>query len=369
MVRSAKGVFTLNMSQSRPIEIRTAKQQFANVVRTLRRICSPIPVLLAEFDTGFKNGVATFEVDTFLDSGCSLSGSHLTMAAKAGCANAVAYINAQPTPLSTQYQQILSELTSELVVVALDGLSINPAIAVFRNDQVKLPGHKTPSQSKPTRCAPPSRRPSETQINDALQQIAPDSVHYRGCPNPSIRCNTCSSAFSLLDVTPCSHLGDWCVGTGYYPHFTARLMRRFADKHSRNIALVSEDLAAVTPSEVGGASTGPPPDHVHPGSSTQEDGPSAMSRPNPTSWAQECEDALANEQAMVAVVRDDIEMSSHTDDIGVEDSVSNVGRRIRDHAPPSRSTPSQTVQTRVKSRGKRRQADKRSSEPPVNRRR
>lgn len=204
-------MFTSTMSQTRhnAIELRTAKQQYASVVRTLRKICSAEPALTAEFDAGYRNAIATFEVEVFLNAGCSLSGPHLTQAAKAGCACAVAYINAQPKPLSTEHQRILSELTSEMVVVALDGLSISPAIAVFRREQAPAPVPRPAPQAKPPRCTPPSRRPSDTAISDALQQVVPEQVHYKGCPNPSVRCNTCASAFALLDVTPCSHRGDW----------------------------------------------------------------------------------------------------------------------------------------------------------------
>lgn len=239
-------------------EVRTAHWQYARVLNTLRGICSKVPQLKTRFDSYYREALVGFDIDQFLANGCSLPRTQLEHAVINACERVGEYINSLPEQeLTPDHRSINFQLNSELVRVALDGLSLHRPITVVRTARPPPPISTAPSsvsgasaRSLPRpeqRCKPPRGPPPSVEVlEESLQSFDRTKVHYKGCPNDTIRCETCISAFSLLDMSPCSHKGDWCTRLGYYPHFTHRLQRVFWQKHVLNQAITASDLDAVS---------------------------------------------------------------------------------------------------------------------------
>lgn len=220
------------------MEVHTSHSQYTKILRTLRSICSIDPEILLRFDQSYREALVTFDMDDFIKRSCTITADDYARATNMACEKVCQYIDGIPSyQRTTHHSTIHSQLSSEMVVVALDGLKLARPITVI--------GSATKPKQASVQPKPPQIAPSDQTIREALQQVCVRLVHYRGCPNANTTCRTCMSAFQLLDYTPCTHKGDWCTRVGYYPHFTTRLQRKFQDEHRRNIALKAADIDAL----------------------------------------------------------------------------------------------------------------------------
>lgn len=300
-------------------EVKTAQGQYVTVVKTIRGICQHADVIAA-FDCGYREGLATFDVSAFLQQGCRLLSSDLKRAVISGCTAAVSYIRDLPASEKDKYNSIQSQLSSQLITVALDSLDIAKPVTVLKQT--------SPAPPQPSAPVLPTRTPSESELESILAAIPLDSVHYRGCPNIGKRCLTCVSAFQLLDCTPCNHKSAWCTSVGYYPHFNQRLQRRFRVSHIANCAISELDLkASSTGSEPGEIRSESPHSGVPEPPEIPEAGPSGTQPSSPPlmSWGSEVElDAADRMQATISCVREEM---------GVEGSAPPRQTRVR-KCPP-----------------------------------
>lgn len=227
-------------SNSYTYELVTAHQQFTRIVQTLRGICNNIPSYRGVFDKGFREGLVDFDLDDFLSRGSDLLPSDRERAVRRGCALVLEEIDALPANERTQHHDnIYSQLNSDMIDVLASSLHMTKPVSVAAKPSARRPA--SPRPRKPKR---PSPQCNPTDVGELLQSIDIKSIHYRNCRNPNTDCLTCQSAFKLLDYTPCTHNGDWCTSKGWYPHFPARLQRKFRQQHVENRALSQMELDA-----------------------------------------------------------------------------------------------------------------------------
>lgn len=271
------------------MEIKTVHKQYATIIKTLRGICNKVPEIRGIFDNAYRESLVSFDMDTFLSRGCTFISADYDRAVEKACEAVREHISSlDSNTVTIDHQSILFQLTSEMVTVALDGLKIARPVTVLRSEvptqQPRRDSKASSSSSQPARKEPP-KNITDAEISHALQGIETERVHYLGCPNLTKKCHTCVSAFKLLDITPCSHKGEWCTRVGYYPHFPRRLQRKYSEQHSSNLALTAADFTEPeAPEQVSESAV-----------SSREPSP----QPAQT-WSDEVEEAAALEQALIA---------------------------------------------------------------------